>query len=105
VDVIIQYKVPPTSKHSDKVAKKGGKVKSVLGAAQAVVYSVAASELDSLADDPDVKYVSLDRAVAANDVYTNDASNATAAQSAGWSGTGIGVAVIDSGVSLPPRSS
>ena len=102
VDVIVQYKVQPTGAHQDKVARKGGKSKLRLNAARADVYSIKASELDDLANDPDVSYISPDRVVQATDVYTNEASNAATAQSYGFDGTGIGVAVIDSGVSLPP---
>jgi serine protease AprX len=102
VDVIVQYRATPTGANREKAAKKGGALKAELKAARADVYSVPTSALDDLAADSDVKYISPDREVKASDIYINDASGAVAAQSYGWKGTGVGVAVIDSGVSLAP---
>ncbi len=98
VDVIVQFKASPTKKHHDKVGGKGGKLKAELGAAKAGLYTVAASALEDLANDPDVVHVSADREVSStldNAVLTVGAG---IAKSYGWDGTGIGVAVLDSGV-------
>src|SRR5581483_8884263 len=45
-----------------------------------------------------VAYVSLDRPLAASLDYSAAGVNAPAAWTSGWDGTGIGVAVIDSGI-------
>jgi len=47
VDVIVQYRVEPTTTHLQKAA----------------IYTVPASALEDLANDPDVKFVSPNRAV------------------------------------------
>ena len=100
VDVIVQFGVPRTSKQDTLVTQTGGRLKTALSAAsKAGVYTMPLSALEGLATSADVKYITPNRAVQGNDVYTNEASNATAAQSYGWSGAGVGVAIIDSGAS------
>src|SRR4029077_2797322 len=63
-------------------------------------YSDPVEALDALADDPDVAYISPNRqlrgASAMDPIVT--AVNADIAYSSGWNGTGVGVAVLDSGV-------
>src|SRR5207244_6794026 len=54
--------------------------------------------LDALADDPDVVYISPDRRLSGSLDNTAAAVNAKVAWQSGWDGTGIGVAVIDSGI-------
>ena len=100
VDVIIQFKQKPTAAHHQKVRNKGGALKTKFDFIKAAHYSVPVEALDALANDPDVAYISPDRKVrgtaAMAPVIT--AVNADIATSQGWDGTGIGVAVIDSGV-------
>ena len=100
VDVIVQFITPPTTKHHDKVAKKGGNLKLKLGAA--AVYSLAPSELEDLATDPDVAYITPDRGLKAHLEYAQPTLGADMSYSNGWDGTGVGVAVIDSGVNDHP---
>src|SRR5207237_4050699 len=57
VDVIIQLKQPPTSNHHQKVKDHGGQFKEQLDAVKGGHYSVPASQIDSLAADPDVAYI------------------------------------------------
>ena len=64
----------------------------------AAVYSTTRGQLKKLAEDPDVKYVSPDREVKGTLDYAAPTLGADIARSDGWDGTGIGVAVIDSGV-------
>src|SRR5581483_6552516 len=54
------------------------------------------------ADDPDVAYVSPNRPVTAASDYAEATVGADVAQSYGWDGNGIGVAIIDSGISDHP---
>src|SRR5229473_8121111 len=63
VDVIVQYNVPPTDTHHQKVQNKGGVLKTKLDFIKAAHYSVPVEALDALADDPDVAYISPDRPV------------------------------------------
>jgi serine protease AprX len=60
---------------------------------------VPASSLDDLANDPDVAYVTPDRPIKPTfDNITNGTISASYMNSEGWIGTGVGVAIIDSGV-------
>src|SRR6266849_1530934 len=98
VDVIIQFNQTPTDAHHQKVQNKGGVLKTKLDFIKGAHYSVPVESLDSLADDPDVVYISPDRRLSGALDQTAAAVNAQAAWQAGWDGTGIGVAVIDSGI-------
>src|SRR5215472_908042 len=108
VDVIVQFNRPLTADLHQKVAGHGGKLKRELGLVRSGVYTLPSSAISSLASDPDVAYVSPDRplvptgSVGGNWVndYHNDSINAPAAWNSGISGAGVGVAVIDSGISL-----
>src|SRR3989442_351438 len=98
VDVIIQYNQAPTDAHHQRVQDKGGVLKRTLDATKGPHYSVPVESLDALADDPDVVYIPPDRRLSGSLDNTAAAVNAKAAWQAGWDGTGIGVAVIDSGI-------
>ncbi len=98
VDVIIQFNQTPTEAHHQKVQNKGGVLKTKLDFIKGAHYSVPVESLDALADDPDVVYISPDRPLSGSLDNTAAAVNAKAAWQAGWDGTGIGVAVIDSGI-------
>src|SRR6266568_45315 len=99
VDVIIQFNQTPTAAHHQKVQSKGGVLKTNLDFIKGAHYSVPVDSLDALADDPDVVYISPDRDVSGSLDNTAAAVNAKVAWQSGWDGTGIGVAVIDSGIS------
>src|SRR5262249_15933010 len=98
VDVIVQFKHVPGATHAAKVARHGGEVRTDLSLIKSLHVSVKANELVKLANDPEVAFISPNRKV------TSHLNNATAAViapyawSLGLDGTGIGVAVIDSGV-------
>ncbi|HET9792332.1 MAG TPA: S8 family serine peptidase, partial [Candidatus Angelobacter sp.] len=101
VDVIIQYKVPPQQKHLDNIASRGGQVTDSVELVKGIVAHVPALSLVDLTQDPDVAYVSPDRPL---HPFLNNAApaiNAPYAWNLGFDGTGIGVAVIDSGMQTP----
>src|SRR6266699_2929386 len=98
VDVIIQFNQTPTDAHHQKVQNKGGVLKTKLDFIKGAHYSVPVESLDALADDPDVAYISPDRRLSGALDQTAAAVNANVAWQAGWDGTGIAVAVIDSGM-------
>src|SRR6266571_2934593 len=102
VDVIIQFNQTPTAAHHQKVQNKGGVLKTKLDFIKGAHYSVPVESLDALADDPDVVYISPDRRLNGALDQTAAAVNANVAWQAGWDGTGIGVAVIDSGINDHP---
>src|ERR1039458_2236784 len=104
VDVIVEYVAAPTANHHEKVLRRGGVLKADFGGIiKAAAYSLPASALSDLSEDPDVVYIAPDRPLKGMLNYTAAAVNAAAA----WTqynldGTGIGVAVIDSGISNHP---
>src|SRR6266702_3645219 len=99
VDVIIQFNQTPTAAHHQKVQSKGGVLKTNLDFIKGAHYSVPVESLDDLADDPDVAYISPDREVSGSLDYVTSAVGANVAWSVyGLDGTGIGVAIIDSGI-------
>src|SRR6266566_2385788 len=102
VDVIIQFNQTPTAAHHQKVQSKGGVLKTKLDFIKAAHYSVPVESLDALADDPDVAYISPDRPVRGALDTTVATVNGGYAQTLGLNGKGIGVAVVDSGISDIP---
>src|SRR6266581_4118584 len=102
VDVIIQFTQTPTDVHHQKVQNKGGVLKTTLDVVKSAHYSVPVEALDALADDPDVTYISLDRPLRGALDTTVATVNGGYAQTLGLNGAGVGVAVIDSGISDIP---
>ncbi len=99
VDVIIQFNQTPTDAHHQKVQNKGGVLKTKLDIIKGAHYSVPVESLDALADDPDVVYISPDRPVEGSLDYVTAAVNAPIAWNIyGLDGSGIGIAIIDSGI-------
>ena len=98
VDVIIQYKQVPGAGHHKKVHDKGGQHKRDLSLIKGGHYSLTAKTIRELADDPDVVAISPDREVRGTMDVAAPTVNATIANQNTWTGAGIGVAVIDSGI-------
>ncbi|HTU46147.1 MAG TPA: S8 family peptidase [Bryobacteraceae bacterium] len=98
VDVIVQYKVQPTSEHFNRVHFMGGTDKRKFNRIPAAAFTLPAASLQELAQDPDVVYISLDRKVRSHLDLSAAAINAAVAWSSNYTGAGIGVAVIDSGI-------
>src|SRR6266513_1273586 len=102
VDVIIQFNHAPTDVHHQKVQSKGGLLKSKMDLIKGAHYSVPVGSLDALAADPDVAYISPNRPLSGTATstldYAAESVNAPVAWQQGLDGTGVGVAVIDSGV-------
>ena len=98
VDVIVRYKSAPLEKQHAKVAKGGGALKSKFDLIQSGHYSVPAAMLEELANDPDVEFVSPDRTVRGTLDLSMAAVNAGAAQTYRLTGAGVGIAILDSGI-------
>ena len=71
---------------------------SDLALVKGVTASVPANKIGELSDDPDVAYVTPDRTLLASLNYVTAAAGATYAWQQGFNGSGIAVAVIDSGI-------
>jgi serine protease AprX len=98
VQVVIQWKVPASPARQKKIADLTGTVLGEFSSTNAGVYRLPAAALATLENDADVTYVSIDRKVKHKLDLTAAAVNAQAAWGAGLTGSGIGVALIDSGV-------
>jgi serine protease AprX len=105
VTVIVQYRQMPTAAHLGTLQAGGAMIKSRLHTIRAVTMRVPASMLPILESNPNVAYVTPDRNVtltAANEDYTAAVEADVAAAQFALDGTGVGVAVIDSGVADHP---
>jgi serine protease AprX len=101
IDVIVQFKVTPTAEHYQRMSARGAVVKTKLHSIKAAAFRLPVSALTELEKDSDIVYVSPDRAVSLKNDYESVASAVEAdiaEQQYGLDGTGVGVAVIDSGV-------
>jgi len=98
VDVIVQYKFPPGAAQHQKASAHNGQLKKVLGLINGAVYTMPPGQAIAFSNDPDVNYISPDRPLQKTLDYSRQAILADVAQSYGWDGTGIGIAILDSGV-------
>ena len=102
VEVIVQYKVTPTAAHHQRVADLGGTLLTKMDFIKAGHYTLPASAVKSLAADPDVAYITPNRSLRGMMDIPAETVNDSAAIGGGYNGSGIGVAVIDSGIAALP---
>ena len=104
--MIVRFKNVPTETQHHRVLAHGGQLRESLDIIRSAHYSLPATKLQSLSDDPDVEFIAPDRTVRAtgNSAYIGhpdygwEAVGANLATNVfGLDGTGIGIAVIDSG--------
>lgn len=98
VRVIVQWNIPLGATTALKVTTLGGTIVREFPAVRQGIYSIPASALSALDSDAAVKYVSLDRKVKRKLAVVSGAINAPSVWAAGFVGTGVGVAVLDSGI-------
>jgi serine protease AprX len=100
VRVIIQTHGQPSSTHFNRLHKRGGSVKRTHSAIRGYAAAIPASQIQGFADDPEIERVSLDAPVQAHLDVAHQAIRADAAlvSTGGLDGSGVGVAVIDTGV-------
>ena len=104
VRVLIQTKGRPSAAHDDAVKSKGGTKGRAFEALDAMTALVPRSSLASLSAREDIDYISPDRKVAGSMAVTREATGAALAQAGlqntpGVTGKGVGIAIIDSGIS------
>src|SRR5437773_6304181 len=97
VDVIVQFHNPPTKAQLKQLGAYG-KMKKIFNGINAAHLSLPMSTVQALESDPSIVYISPDRPTAGSLDMVAATVNATMAWQYGWDGTGVGVAVIDSGV-------
>ena len=106
LNVIVQYNSPPQTCSGGLLGGiictvvniVGGVVHVVFSLINAVSATVLAGDIVPLSNQSNVTYISLDRSVAGTNDYTASAENAPLAWGYGLDGTGVGIAIIDSGV-------
>src|SRR5438128_1903403 len=102
VQVIVQFRKGPTIAYIKKATRLGGVHAQTLRLVRAGVFNLSLSAIQALAKDPEVTYISPNRTVGVSNDYYEQTVGGDIAHSYGWAGTGIGAAVIDSGVSDHP---
>ena len=101
VTVIVQFRQMPNSSSLKTMQLGGAAIKSTLHTIHAVTMRVPVSMLAALAKNPNVAYITPDRPVSmtwGNEDYSTAVEADVAAAQFALDGTGIGVAIIDSGV-------
>ena len=101
VNVIVQYRTPLNQAHFAGVIGNRGRLQQNFSVINGSAITVKRSALAALANNPNVVYISPDRTVRATATVTDlydQAVLAPYAWSKNLSGSGIGVAVIDSGI-------
>jgi serine protease AprX len=99
VSVIIQFNQTPKARHFAEMAAHGGRLKFSLDQINGMAVRIPVPALLWLENHPDVAYVSPDRpSKVASDDDIPAVEGDVARQQYGLDGTGVGVAVIDSGV-------
>jgi serine protease AprX len=101
VDVIIQFKTPPSTAQLQQVGAFGH-VRKQFTAIKAVYATLPLPAVSSLASNPavgpNIVYITPNRALKGSLDITTQSVNANLVWPSGYDGTGVGVAVIDSGV-------
>ena len=98
VNVIIQFNLPPSSEDIGAIEQVGGQEQADLELIQGKLYAIPVAALAGIAHNPNVAYISPDRMVSPTLDYASGTIGAQTAFSSGWTGSGVGVAVIDSGI-------
>ena len=103
LNVIVQFTQKPTRHHVQKMANLGGKHLRHLSLINGGAYNLPLSAVANLANDPEIVHVSLDRPIQATSADKfQETVGGDVAHSLGWDGSGVTVAVIDSGISDHP---
>ncbi len=102
IPVIIQTAGAPSSAHFTRLHGRGGVVKAVHSSIHGYSASLPASQIEGFADDSEVEHVSFDSPVRAHMDVAYPAVKADVAyvNSGGLDGSGVGIALIDTGVYL-----
>ena len=109
VRVIVQFRSPAMGAAHRRVLGRGGALNRDLDLVRAKAYTVPAEQIDRLADDPDVEFVSPDRPLAASTFggtpdygWMTVTGLSSMTGSLPYDGAGIGIAVLDSGLAESP---
>jgi serine protease AprX len=98
VRVIVQFKHMPTSVHYSTMKGRGARLHTTLHMIRGAAFTIPVTALPALEADPEIESVTIDHPIAVMDDLTNSATGVSSAWNAGFTGAGVGVAVIDSGI-------
>src|SRR6202451_4474456 len=106
INVIVQYNTPPQQSSGGLLGGLLGGVVNLLGGVLNTVFSLIPAvsatmqpaDILAVSNQSNVSYISLDRPIGASLDYSAAAVGAPSAWSYGLDGSGVGVAVIDSGI-------
>jgi len=99
IDVIVRFKTPPTAAMLAQLGPSF-QLKRSLNFINGAHVSLSQKDILALQNNPNVLYVTPNRPLKGKLDVTTQTINASAAWNVGWDGTGVGVAVIDSGIAL-----
>ncbi|HYK17820.1 MAG TPA: hypothetical protein VEV37_07350 [Bryobacteraceae bacterium] len=111
INVIVQYNTSPASSSGGGliggllgtvISLVSGTLKAVFSLIPAISATLHPSDVIAVSNQPNVAYISLDRQLGGLLDYSAGAVNGPQAWTYGLDGTGIGVAVIDSGIYSHP---
>ena len=105
VNVIVQFDHVPSTQDQQNLVNLGALSTRPIGSSNGTLISTSAGALNTLSQMPGVTYITLDREVRASAStisYSAATVNAPLAWQSGWDGSGVGVAVIDSGIYQHP---
>ena len=97
-DVIVQFRSTPANSDIADLAARGAKLKMRFKNVPAALVSLPPAALSAIASLPFVRYVSPDRRIAGSLEYAAPTVGGDIAFQSGWTGSGVGVAIVDSGV-------
>ena len=98
VHVIFAYSEKPNDIHIQKILSAGGTADLQMDEVRVVAATIPAEALRELESDPAVNYISADRPVHGSLDYSSTAVGGNVAYQSGYTGAGIGIAIVDSGV-------
>lgn len=101
LDVIVRFKAPLTENQHMRVRLYGGRLYRELPIINSAAYHLSKTGLEKLLASGLVASSALDHQVKASMDVTSAAVGANIANSSGWTGQGVGVAIIDSGIANP----
>ena len=105
MNVIVQYNSAPTLLNLTQLLSLGGTINAQYSIIPAISVTLPAAVVDLLALEPAVAYISPNRALEST-VDTLDINTASAdadlAYQSGYTGAGVGIAIIDSGIYSHP---
>ena len=99
--VVVQYNSQPGLLDLNLLSTLGS-ILNALPLVNAIVADLPLSSILSLSNQANVRYISLDRTLTPTLSNAAPAVNAFAAWQSGYTGAGVGVAVVDSGISSHP---